>query len=195
MGSSGSSSLMVRKILQLVENRKICKLFIWREEPSRFSWSLIEAFEGNLLLVNVFDNCGTYEGIRLLPIDYVHLLMTGDFPEFQVRGRELLPVEQALSDYSGCVTREKFLARAADLGEVCEVFMNDMESHIGIVADFDDDYVVLHHFNNETLEIEGEIVIASDDVHYFWARSRNSIARTKLLARRIPSLDEQPDEG
>jgi len=175
-------SVLQKMIKSLTESGEICRLFIWTDEPTRFSWSRIVESSDDAILVLVFNPEGLFEGMRIVPIMYVHKIHV-NAGDYSIDDRQSILAEEAATEFAGCSLFEKFIEKVADSGELCELYTNDMEEHLGKVIECDEDNVLVSHFDEEDLVLRGEILLRLDDIHYFWARSRKCQSRNRLLPK------------
>lgn len=177
---SDPTPILLRTIDGLVASSMICQLFVWDEEPSKFSYARIHRRSEHYCVASIFDVDGSYEGIRCIRLEDLHRLA---FDNSRCRFVQSLPfLERDLAaefakpfiDANDLVS---FLYAVKEMGQACELMDDDMESLIATVLDVDEWSVLISPLDEDSRTFDGKVLIDLDRIRYPWACTK----RTRLL--------------
>jgi hypothetical protein len=173
--------MLEQVLLELIENNKTCHIFMWREEPSRFSWCKILAQDDEVGLISVFEPSGNFIGIRHIPLEHIHLVKV-PLLEKDMESDHFLLVGQLEEIKSKTFDSEQWLQ--ARVGSVVELFTEFADSHLGYIKRVDEDCILLDYIDPLTLKVDSTALFNRADVRYCWFFSERIQALESLIRPR-----------
>ena len=139
------------------------------DEPSRFTMAHLLFRTDSVIWLYCLDTKGSFDGLRLLDLNSVERVKaaTAYIRERCTAQTDMVAERKLVETLSSFDSLFRFLR---DGQEVCTlVFENDV--HSGIIIDYDDDWLKIKFFNEESLRFDGESLLNRSDLVYVWIRS------------------------
>ena len=173
---SDALPLFLRTIDELILSSSICGLYVWAEEPTKFSHAWIHHRSDHFCVASIFDVDGSYEGIEdihRIKFDAHRFKFVQSLPFLE---REL--ASEMAKPFQDAQNFESFLVVVSDSGQPCEIMGEDMESTVGKVLAADEWSVLVAPLDENSRTFDGKLLIDLDQVHYPWACTK----RTRLMS-------------
>ncbi len=166
---------MLATIDDLVESQALCNLYVWSDEPYKNSNAWIHSRSDHYAIVSVFDNDGSYEGIRCVRLEDIHRV---DFDTNKNKFLEAIPtLERGIAakistPYQNCQDFIEFGRVLAKSKEPCEIWSDEMIAICGRVIAVDEWTAVIEHIDSDSLRFDGKTMIDLETVRYLWAHTK-----------------------
>lgn len=174
---SEPTAIFLRTIDELIASQSLCHLYVWLEEPDKFSTAWIHARSEYYAVASIFDYDGTFEGIRCIRLEDIHRI---SYATRLTEALESIPtLERGIAaklavPFMNSPDFEGFSQVLTKSREVCEVMMDEMDEIVGRILEADEWSILLDRYEPNDLEFDGRTLINMEQVRYLWAYTKRT---------------------